>query len=328
MTWEMLQLSQLPGFPLWEKDVHDVLAGNLESLMSIFRAYAAASIEGSATEMDMEEFHDFVIESNLITDAYGFDTMSGQFTKANAGSNDSVLELHEFLTMLVRISFFRANPQYGMRKGKDQKNADKFGDEQPLPYCLSQMLAECVLPNARDESYASDFTEKTLPLPEVQAALAAQAEPLTTFFEEISAGRDFLELDQWIGALESKLLCSDVTIDGFAVRLTEPQARAAFYAACASAESGLTPAELSTCVARAGYDKYKHVTPMGPGAKVGGFLENLFGESDEEDVVVASTGGARPGGSGSGGDAPAAPVEEAAEGGDGAEEEEAAGEED
>ena len=25
MTWEMLQLSTLPGFPLWEKDVHDVL---------------------------------------------------------------------------------------------------------------------------------------------------------------------------------------------------------------------------------------------------------------------------------------------------------------
>ena len=185
-----------------------------------------------------------------------------------------------------------------------------------------------VLPYAKFDTYAEEFAETTLPLPEVQAALAAQAEPLTTFFEEISAGRDFLELDQWIGALESKLLCSDVTIDGFAVRLTEPQARAAFYAACASAESGLTPAELSTCVARAGYDKYKHVTPMGPGAKVGGFLENLFGESDEEDVVVASTGGARPGGSGSGGDAPAAPVEEAAEGGDGAEEEEAAGEED
>ena len=25
MTWEMLQLALLPGFPLWEKDVHDAL---------------------------------------------------------------------------------------------------------------------------------------------------------------------------------------------------------------------------------------------------------------------------------------------------------------
>merc|ERR1719305_1562420 len=128
MTWEMLQLSALPGFPLWEKDVHDVLAANLESLQSIFRAYAAGSLGGSANEMDMEEFHDFVIEADLITDQYGFDTMSGQFTKANAGSNDDVLEFHEFLTMLVGISFFRANPQYGMRKGDDRKK-DKNADQ-------------------------------------------------------------------------------------------------------------------------------------------------------------------------------------------------------
>jgi hypothetical protein len=53
--------------------------------------------------------------------------MSGQFTKANAGSNDTVLEFHEYLTMLVRISFFRANPQYGMRKGDDRKKMANVG---------------------------------------------------------------------------------------------------------------------------------------------------------------------------------------------------------
>ena len=51
-----------------------------------------------------------------VTDQYGFDTMSGNFTKANAGSNDSVLELHEFLTMLVSISYFRANNVPGTTK--------------------------------------------------------------------------------------------------------------------------------------------------------------------------------------------------------------------
>ena len=173
----VLQLASLPGFPLWEKDVHDVLAANLESLQSIFRAYAASSLGGSQNEMDMEEFHDFVIEADLITDQYGFDTMSGQFTKANAGSNDAVLEFHEFLTMLVRISFFRANPQYGMRKGKDQKNAEKF-DDVPLPGCLSEMLTEKVLPNSRTDTYAEEFANNTLPLPEVQAALGGQLELL------------------------------------------------------------------------------------------------------------------------------------------------------
>merc|ERR1719171_1673433 len=236
----MLQLSTLPGFPLWEKDVHDVLAANLESLQSIFKAYSAASLEGDASTMDKEEFHDFVIESDLITDMYGFDTMSGQFTKANAGSNDDVLELHEFLTMLVRISFFRANPQYGMRKGKDQKNAEKF-DDVPLPGCLSEMLTEKVLPNARTDTYAQEFTETTLPLPEVQAALGGQLEQLSTFYEMVSAGRSHLQLDQWMAALEGKLLFSDLNIDGYVVRLTEPQARAAFFASAAAPKDGLLP---------------------------------------------------------------------------------------
>jgi hypothetical protein len=291
MTWEMLQLNSVHGFPLWEKDVYEVLYANLEALRSIFRAYAASSLEGSANDMDMEEFHDFVIESDLITDQYGFDTMAGQFTKANAGSNDTVLELHEFLTMLVRISFFRANPQYGMRKGKDQKNAEKFEDV-PLPGCLSEMLTEKVLPNARTDTYAQEFADTTLPLPEVQAALGAQLEALSTFYEMTSAGRPYLQLDQWMGALESKLMFSDLTIDGYVVRLTEPLAKAAFLASAASPTEGLLPDELPVCVARTACDKYKHVQPMGPGAKVTGFLSNLLGEEDEEDVVLAATGGA------------------------------------
>ena len=289
-TWELLQLSTLPGFPLWEKEVYDLLALHLVELQSIFKAYASSSLQGSATDMDMEEFHDFVIEAGLITDLYGFDAMSGQFTKANAGSNDTVLELHEFLTMLVRISFFRANPQYGMRKGKDQKNADKF-DEVPLPGCLSDMLTKLVLPNARRETHAQDFLEKIWPMSEVSSALDAQKEAIATFYEMVSAGRPFLELSQWFDALAGKLLFSDVMIDGYVVRLTQPQARAAFVASAASPTEGLTPEELPVCIARTACDKYKGVTPMGPGAKVTGFLANLLGDDDEEDVVLVATGG-------------------------------------
>ena len=299
MTWEMLQLSQLPGFPLWEKDVHDVLAANLESLQSIFRAYSASSPEGSATEMDMEEFHDFVIESDLVTGQYGFDTMSGQFVKANAGSNDDVLELHEFLTMLVGISFFRANPQYGMRKGDDRKaqknadqaNADQFGEEVTLPDCLTAMLTEKVLPNARTETYAKEFKENTLPLPEVQDALSKEQENLVNFYELVSAGRDGLTLAQWITTLEKKLLFNSVTVEAYPIRLTEPQARAAFYAAAADPDKGLTVMELGACIARTGFDKYRKVSPMSAGDKVAGFLSNLLGEEDEEDVVLVATGG-------------------------------------
>jgi len=160
-----------------------------------------------------------------------------------------------------------------------------------LPGCLSDMLTNLVLPNARRDTYAQEFIEKTLPLPEVQAALGAQSDALASYYEIVSAGRDFLELEQWLSSLESKLLFSDMVIDGYPVRLTVPLARAAFYSSAADPASGLTPDELPTCVARTACDKYKLVTPMGLGVKVTGFLANLLGDEDEEDIVLAATGG-------------------------------------
>ena len=77
-TFGMLQLSTLPGFPLWEKDIFDVLSQHLEALHSIFNAYSCSSLDGASDSMDKEEFHDFVVEADLVTDMYGFDTMSGQ----------------------------------------------------------------------------------------------------------------------------------------------------------------------------------------------------------------------------------------------------------
>ena len=95
MIWEMLQLSTVHGFPLWEKDVYEILAAKLESLRSIFKAYAAGSVAASAQasgsvganmEMDMEEFHDFVMDANVLTKFYGFDTISGQVNRHPAYS--------------------------------------------------------------------------------------------------------------------------------------------------------------------------------------------------------------------------------------------------
>eukprot|EP00966_Prymnesium_polylepis_P235257 5441219-Prymnesium_polylepis.1 len=65
--------------------------------------------------MDFDEFHDFVIDCDLPTKAYGFDTMGLQYEEANKGSNDKVLELHEFIAMVTRVAFNRANPQVGGR---------------------------------------------------------------------------------------------------------------------------------------------------------------------------------------------------------------------
>ena len=42
----------------------------------------------------------------------------------------------------------------------------------PLPGCLAALITEKVLPNARTETYAQEFKEKTLPQSDVQEALA------------------------------------------------------------------------------------------------------------------------------------------------------------
>jgi len=125
----------------------------------------------------------------------------------------------------------------------------------------------------------------------VQAALGEKLEAISTFYEMTSAGKPFLELDQWLGALEGKLLFSDLNILGYTVRLTESQAKAAFYASAATPASGLLPDELPICIARTACDKYKNVTAMTPGSRVTGFLNNLLGsEDDEEDVVRKALG--------------------------------------
>eukprot|EP00966_Prymnesium_polylepis_P066230 1537213-Prymnesium_polylepis.1 len=75
--WPKLQLETLPGFPLWEKDVHDALLANLLPLQAVFETYAAGTFSGgalemrksAALEMDADELHDLVVEAQLATPA-------------------------------------------------------------------------------------------------------------------------------------------------------------------------------------------------------------------------------------------------------------------
>ena len=57
--------------------------------------------------MDMEEFHDFVIECDLPTKDYAYDTMVMHYQGANQGSGDKVLELvrlqPSFLTRILAM---------------------------------------------------------------------------------------------------------------------------------------------------------------------------------------------------------------------------------
>ena len=138
-----------------------------------------------ATEMEMAEFYDFVSECHLETRQVNFDMMSNQFIKANAVNNaqareahhdlrrsagtkrdgkasevgkvkggndgeeaekDAELVLYEFVALLVRIAFQRANPTFG-----------NFGNKRavvPVVEATKSMLEKEVLPRARRDTSA------------------------------------------------------------------------------------------------------------------------------------------------------------------------------
>ena len=79
--WSRMEIMDLYMWPLWEKEVHDILHPLFKELQLIFLAYTRSISEDSAEdamEMSLDEFHDFVIDVGLETKRYKFDVMSNQ----------------------------------------------------------------------------------------------------------------------------------------------------------------------------------------------------------------------------------------------------------
>ena len=67
-----MRLDGLYGWPLWEKEVHDILHAAYAELISIFHAYSKSLGEARdddvARTMSIDEFHDFAVDVSLETD--------------------------------------------------------------------------------------------------------------------------------------------------------------------------------------------------------------------------------------------------------------------
>ena len=98
-------------------------------------------------------------------------------TKSAASQKDTEMDqelvLYEFVEVLVRIAFWRANPYHGIHK-----LATKLV---PLPDCLHQMLHEVVLPNAKRDDSAL-FKERIATDAAIQGALASYEDKLRVWF--------------------------------------------------------------------------------------------------------------------------------------------------
>ena len=184
--WAKCKFNDLHGFPLWEKEVYDALNGSFDSLKETFLAYCAGlnDVDAEAAQtMDMDEFHDFVIEAELATKEYSFDVMTNQFNQANAGSGDKTLDLAEFLQMVPHIAFWRQNPEHGLQVPTAQRQSPAHVPARPparahlpLPSISSPQLAKELalkkmpnapkrLPSAPQQKDAKDL-KPAVPVPE------------------------------------------------------------------------------------------------------------------------------------------------------------------
>ena len=203
-------------WPLWEKEVHDILHPLFKELQLIFLAYTRSISEDSAEdamEMSMDEFHDFVVDVGLETKQYKFDVMCNQFIKANATNVAQVREQRQeekrdaqsrgndaARTGEARAGARQDQGHVGRRGGQEGPGAgalrvpqharahrllarqpelwalggqgqDGEGQEElvPVPFALSVMLNEIILPRAKRENSAA-FREKEMKDPSVAGA--------------------------------------------------------------------------------------------------------------------------------------------------------------
>ena len=196
--------------------MHDLLQPNFATLSAAFSTYAKSlgesSGDASAATMNLEEFNDFVVDVGLETAEYKFAQMGAIFTRANASTKgaagpkaDTELQLHEFLSALVRVSFWRLNPTYGQQE-KEGLGKKPQADFTPVPNALRLALNNCVLPNARTDADGAGFRQKEWKDAQVQAALRDANESLADWFKGLTldpaVSSSKLGMAQWVSLLE------------------------------------------------------------------------------------------------------------------------------
>ena len=230
--------------------------------------------------------------------------------EGGAAKKDQELVLYEFMNLLVRIAFQRANPTFG-----------NFGDQKPvkhLPGCLKTMIEDEILPRARKDTSAL-FRETVMTELSVLKVLDDYRPKLKRWYDATCADdskqtgaanpgevTDKLQLEQWMGICTEKKLVglwechreSDVTGDPacktqYKWRLSLPQVKMAFMDSQpaeqlgAATSGGIGAAEVLDfeefleCLARTGIDKYRAVPEVAPAEAVKGFIQNLLPKNEE-----------------------------------------------
>ena len=173
-TWSQMDLTHVYGFPLWEKEVFELLHATFEGLRSIFDYYAKSGTAGSASAasaqtMQQTELQNLALDCGLSSEQFSMTRVINIFARADqvddtfkvsaadrrvmtgetAKGGDGGLELHEFLEAVVMLAFHRAQPKFGSVGHNDMASVSS-----PLPGCLETLLKKHLLKKAKTDTLA------------------------------------------------------------------------------------------------------------------------------------------------------------------------------
>ena len=166
--WGCIRMADIHGFPTWEGDACAVLHTHFAQLLRIFAHYAGVDAAGptapsllGSRELPLARWIDLIKACSICNRTFALHRAVNAFhsgcsaAATNGATNESSagLTLPEFLSALMRLALWRANPLYAEARsiveiGIVASNARAEAELLPLPDCLKSLLEGLILPNA------------------------------------------------------------------------------------------------------------------------------------------------------------------------------------
>ena len=207
-VWQKMDLKHIFYFPVWEKEVFDILAANHSELKLIFQQYAKSGTAGSSTAkaiftMQKTELTNLAMDCGIssskntefpmvrVANIYergdqvdDTEVVSKADRRVKVGkgaeAGDNGLEIQEFYEVLIMLAFQSANPKFGS-VGKNTIDAVA----NPLPGCLDNMLKVNILQKAKRDEMPS-LVAKIKSDPECRAAFDQHRGELANTFVKVA----------------------------------------------------------------------------------------------------------------------------------------------
>lgn len=148
MSWITLHLDSLPGFPLWEKELFELIHASFGRLCSVFDIYchSAGEDDEDAFVMSLGEWSSFCREIKVGSKAFPHGRAESVFRFSMLPEFECLM-LPQFVEALVHLSFQRFHPEPARRP----LHADNACPRLTVSESFRRLLEEFVYPYARHD---------------------------------------------------------------------------------------------------------------------------------------------------------------------------------